>query len=151
MSSQQNELSGSSSEEEELGVEKRVKFPSVKLKDYVTYNTRCLKEPHHGSPDFNTASPTLVQGKTPYPIVNYISDDQFTPAHQVFLAAVVAGVEPKTYKQAAQDPRWTNAMGSEVDALEINRTWDVVDLPVGKEAINNKWVYKKSSFMPMVR
>ena len=131
-----------SNEEEELGVGKRVRRPSVRLQGYVTYNAHRLEEPHHDSPDFDSASSILVQGKTPYPLINYISDEQFSPAHQVFLAAVVAGVEPTSHKQAMNDPRWTNAMGSEVDALEVNRTWDIVDLPPGKVAINNKWVYK---------
>lgn len=142
ISSLVNETSGLSSEENELGVGKRVKFPSVKLKGYVTYNARCQEKSHHVSPDFNADSSTPVQGKTPYPLTNYISDDKFSSAHQVFLAVVVAAVEPTSYKQAIQDPRWTGAMGTEVDALEVNRTWDVVDLPPGKEAINNKWVYK---------
>ena len=131
-----------SNEEEELGVGKRVRRPYVRLQGYVTYNANRLEEPHHDSPDFDSASSILVQGKTPYPLTNYISDDQFSPAHQVFLAAVVAGVEPTSHKQAMNDPRWTNAMGSEVDALEVNRTWDIVDLPPCKVAINNKWVYK---------
>lgn len=28
-----------------------------------------------------------------------------------------------------------------MDALEISRTWDVVDLPPGKKAIGSKWVF----------
>lgn len=33
-------------------------------------------------------------------------------------------------------------MGSEIGALEDSHTWDIVDLPPGNEAINNKWVFK---------
>ncbi|CAA7019514.1 unnamed protein product [Microthlaspi erraticum] len=33
-------------------------------------------------------------------------------------------------------------MGTEVDALEQKRTWDICDLPPGKEALGCLWVYK---------
>ncbi|XP_019101779.1 PREDICTED: uncharacterized protein LOC109133252 [Camelina sativa] len=97
---------------EELGVGKRMKYPSVRLHGYVTYNAHCLEDSHHAPSDYDTASSTPVQGKTPYPLTNYISDDNFSTAHQVFLAALVEAIEPTSYKQAIQDPRWTNAMGT---------------------------------------
>jgi len=33
-------------------------------------------------------------------------------------------------------------MEKEIDALMTNDTWEYVDLPPGKTAISNKWVYK---------
>jgi hypothetical protein len=33
-------------------------------------------------------------------------------------------------------------MKEEMDSLENNQTWDLVQLPVGKRALQNKWVYK---------
>jgi len=33
-------------------------------------------------------------------------------------------------------------MNKEIDALMSNNTWELVDLPPGKKAITNKWVYK---------
>lgn len=33
-------------------------------------------------------------------------------------------------------------MTKEIDALESNNTWSVVDLPPGKEALGSMWVYK---------
>lgn len=38
--------------------------------------------------------------------------------------------------------RWREAMNSELASLKENRTWSLVDLPAGRKAINNKWVYK---------
>ena len=33
-------------------------------------------------------------------------------------------------------------MNSELDALELNHTWEVTALPPGKNAIGCKWIYK---------
>ncbi|KAL0385516.1 UNVERIFIED_CONTAM: Retrovirus-related Pol polyprotein from transposon RE1 [Sesamum radiatum] len=33
-------------------------------------------------------------------------------------------------------------MQQEIQVLEKNQTWDIVDLPIGKKAIGCKWVYK---------
>ncbi|KAL1196033.1 Retrovirus-related Pol polyprotein from transposon RE1 [Cardamine amara subsp. amara] len=128
--------------EPEMGIGKREKISSVRLKGYVTYATRCTKETHHAQSDFNSASSSTVSGNTPYPLTNYICDDNFSPAHQAFLAVVVENIEPTSYKQAMKDPRWNNAMGCEIGSLEESRTWDIVDLSPGKVALNNKWVYK---------
>ena len=33
-------------------------------------------------------------------------------------------------------------MAKEIEALEHNNTWSLVELPPGKKPINFKWVYK---------
>ncbi|XP_019226927.1 PREDICTED: uncharacterized protein LOC109208296 [Nicotiana attenuata] len=50
--------------------------------------------------------------------------------------------EPNSFKEAVKDKRWIQAMQQEVKALEDNRTWEVVPIPVGKFIIGSKWVYK---------
>ena len=35
------------------------------------------------------------------------------------------------------------AMVEEMDALDKNEAWDIVDLPTGRKAIDKKWVFKK--------
>ena len=84
-----------------------------------------------------------MPGKTQvlYPITDYISDDQFSEHHKASLAAVSAGVIPKNCKEAFADKRWNKAVKGEVHALELNCTWDVVDLPPGKKSIGSKWVF----------
>ena len=37
------------------------------------------------------------------------------------------------------------AMDEEIGAIEKSKTWELVDLPEGKEAIGVKWVYKTKS------
>lgn len=50
--------------------------------------------------------------------------------------------EPSSYLEASTDPNWVKAMDQELKALSDNKTWEVVDLPLGKKAIGCKWVYK---------
>nr|GEY62094.1 putative reverse transcriptase, RNA-dependent DNA polymerase [Tanacetum cinerariifolium] len=57
-------------------------------------------------------------------------------------AAITNNDEPKSFKQAAQDARWREAMQKEVKALKKNGTWALEYLPEGKRAIDLKWVYK---------
>ena len=38
--------------------------------------------------------------------------------------------------------KWEQWMKEEMDSLVKNQTWDLVKLPVGKRALQNKWVYK---------
>lgn len=33
-------------------------------------------------------------------------------------------------------------MGNEVEALEDNNTWEMVELPPGKKLIGSKWVFR---------
>ncbi|KAI3776447.1 hypothetical protein L1987_46232 [Smallanthus sonchifolius] len=61
---------------------------------------------------------------------------------QPFLTAIDSFDEPKTFKQAAQDPKWQEAMKNEIHALEQNNTWSLQELPAGKKPIDSKWIYK---------
>ncbi|XP_074291421.1 uncharacterized protein LOC141618213 [Silene latifolia] len=59
-----------------------------------------------------------------------------------FIAAIDATKEPRNYAEAIQKDEWKIAMAKEIDALEKNGTWKIVDLPKGKRPIGCKWVYK---------
>ena len=38
--------------------------------------------------------------------------------------------------------KWEKGMKEEMDSLVNNHTWDLVQLPARKRALQNKWVYK---------
>ena len=53
--------------------------------------------------------------------------------------------EPKTYKQAIKGQhaeQWNKAMFEEISSLNSHQTWDLVDLPDGRNLVGCKWVYK---------
>eukprot|EP00253_Pinus_taeda_P022296 PITA_22296 len=50
--------------------------------------------------------------------------------------------DPIHFEDAIKDKKWIEAMDEEMNAIERNKTWDLVDLPKGKKVIGVKWVYK---------
>ncbi|GKV03503.1 hypothetical protein SLEP1_g15792 [Rubroshorea leprosula] len=50
--------------------------------------------------------------------------------------------EPKTFTHAVKSEHWQEAMRKDITALEQNGTWTLERLPLGKQAIDSKWVYK---------
>lgn len=50
--------------------------------------------------------------------------------------------EPTNYNEAAEKSEWVEAMKAEIDAIERNKTWELVDLPKSKKAIGVKWVFR---------
>ena len=50
--------------------------------------------------------------------------------------------DPVSFDEAAKEDVWIKAMDEEIDSIERNNTWDLVDLPEGKNSIGVKWVYK---------
>lgn len=126
---------------ESLGRGMREKAKPAALKDYYLYNVTT-------SPDGNThltpSSPPSSNGSgnSLYPLSDYIADSQFSPSHRAFLATITSNTEPKIFKEAMQLKVWKDSVGKEIVALEDSHTWDITDLPPGKEAIGYLWVFK---------
>lgn len=59
-----------------------------------------------------------------------------------FMSALTTKQDPVHYKDAVQQDEWVTSMNSEIDALEVNNTWQIVELPPGKTPIGCKWLYK---------
>ena len=51
-------------------------------------------------------------------------------------------IQPTCFENAIKDKEWVDAMNNEVDVIERNQTWDLVDLPDDKNSIGVKWVFK---------
>jgi len=55
----------------------------------------------------------------------------------------VAIYEPAGYEEALKDIKWKKAMEEEMSMIQKNKTWDLVDRPVGRKVIGVKWIYRR--------
>ena len=56
--------------------------------------------------------------------------------------------EPMNYEEATMGPnsnKWLEAMKSEIGSMYENKVWTLVDLPDDRQAIENKWIFKKKT------
>ena len=56
--------------------------------------------------------------------------------------------EPSNYEEAMAGPdsdKWLEAMKSEIGSMYENKVWTLVDLPDDRQAIGNKWIFKKKT------
>jgi len=56
--------------------------------------------------------------------------------------------EPTNYEEAMMNPdsdKWLEAMKSEIGSMYENKVWTLVDLPDDRQAIENKWIFKKKT------
>jgi hypothetical protein len=51
-------------------------------------------------------------------------------------------IEPENYQEAFGDKAWQEAMKEELEVIEKNNTWELVERPIDKPVIGVKWVYK---------
>ena len=91
--------------------------PPVKLRDYVSQQVM-------------------------YPIQDFISYNTVSPTYRAYLGNITNQMEPTNFSEANQSPTWRKAMNEELQALEKNNTWDIVNLPKNKKPVGCKWVYK---------
>ena len=56
--------------------------------------------------------------------------------------------EPTSYGEAmvgTDSNKWLGAMKSEIGSMYENKVWTLVDLPNDRQAIKNKWIFKKKT------
>ena len=56
--------------------------------------------------------------------------------------------EPTNYEEAMMSPdstKWLEAMKSEMGSMYENKVWTLVDLSDDRQAILNKWIFKRKT------
>jgi Reverse transcriptase (RNA-dependent DNA polymerase) len=76
-----------------------------------------------------------------YPITNYVSTKNLNQPLKDFSEKVLSLEIPRNIDEALKDPKWVQAMDIEMNALNKNVTWSLVELPKGKKSVGCKWVY----------
>jgi hypothetical protein len=73
----------------------------------------------------------------------YLRSNRYSPS--LYYLLLINFGEPKCYEEEMQvdtKRKWEQGMKEEMDSLVNNHTWDLVQFPAGKRALQNKWVYK---------
>src|SRR3954466_16416372 len=47
--------------------------------------------------------------------------------------------------EGPESKKWLEAMKSEIDSMYTNKVWTLVDIPEDREAVENKWIFKKNT------
>ena len=50
--------------------------------------------------------------------------------------------DPLTFEEVVEEDVWAQAMDEEIECIEKNQTWELVDVPKDKDVISFKWIYK---------
>ena len=97
-------------------------------------------------------SPMRVGDDSPPSFLNERSMPRARSLHEIYedteriedltLFCLFADCEPVAFEEAAQNPKWRDAMDEEIKSIEKNDTWELTSLPAGHKPIGVKWVYK---------
>jgi hypothetical protein len=73
--------------------------------------------------------------------------ERYTPSHFCSKFSLsITDDDPRTVREAmdSEDGNiWKKAMDEEMEALDKNEAWDLVEFPTRRNPIGNKWVFKK--------
>ena len=88
--------------------------------------------------DFDQGQPTNVRrsAREPVPSTRYPSSEYVT---------ITECGEPENFSEVkthVEKEKWLKAIQDEMKSLHDNHTYELVDLPKGKRALKNKWVYR---------
>ncbi|KAL8132887.1 hypothetical protein AgCh_008385 [Apium graveolens] len=92
--------------------------------------------------DYSIPGHNSCSSVSKYPISSFVSCHSFYPQYSAFRAKIISIKEPTSFAKAVLDSNWITNMNKDLEALESNKTWTLVSLPVGKKTIGCKWVFK---------
>ena len=79
-----------------------------------------------------------VRECTKHPINRYVSYSRLSPNYKAFLADLDTVKIPKNIEEALSDPKWRKAVEYELQALQKNETWSIVQFPKGTRTVDCK-------------
>ena len=78
---------------------------------------------------------------TQNPISNFTSLHRLSSTYRAFITQMSFVEIPNTIQEALRDENCRKAINEEMQALEKNENWDIVELPKGKKTVGCKWIF----------
>jgi hypothetical protein len=137
---------------------KEVSGRKVEL-DEITVSTPLLESSSSQEPVPVTTTPTSEEAND----IDHETSDQFsteprrstrirsTPewyGNPILEVMLLDHDEPTNYEEAMMSPdsaKWLEAMKSEIGSMYENKVWTLVDLADDRQAIENKWIFKRKT------
>lgn len=69
-------------------------------------------------------------------------NSSFSPECACFMSVLNKVKEPDSIIEGLNDHNWKLAMDNKINVLMSRETWELVDLPINRETIGCKWVFK---------
>ncbi|GJV64548.1 retrovirus-related pol polyprotein from transposon TNT 1-94 [Tanacetum coccineum] len=118
--------------------------------DYILIDEHGAEVRNLVEPDQPTNKPgpstTLVregrQRRTPSYLQDYVTGDDIDLDEEQVNAVEIAHNDPVHYEEAVKESKWKIAMDREIEMIEKNQTWCLVELPKDAKCIGVKWVFK---------
>ena len=96
---------------------------------------------NHGLP-ITLRKGTRESTKKPlYPLSHFVSFQRFSLNQKSFLSTLSTIPIPNSLSEALSKREWRLSKEAEMDALQKNETWELVDQPSGKKPMGCKWVF----------
>lgn len=95
-------------------------------------STKGIPKPSY-EPNFNS--------KSKYPISDYVSTCRLSKSFTCTVNQLSSVSIPRNLQEALLDQQWKKAMDEEMDALQRNSTWELVDKPHGYRIVGCRWVF----------
>ena len=75
-------------------------------------------------------------------MLDYESGEGLSDEDTLNVMMTVIDTDPLSFEEAARSKKWRNAMMKEMESIEKNKTWELVDAPNGVKPIGVKWIFK---------
>lgn len=82
-----------------------------------------------------------LNAKGKYPVNNYVSQHHLAKSHALLVKELDVVTIPVNVEEDFKDSRWKKAINDEMEALQKNNMWDLVNPPHGVKMVGCKWVF----------
>ncbi|KAG7578674.1 Integrase catalytic core [Arabidopsis thaliana x Arabidopsis arenosa] len=130
--------------EEDCENEERIerRDESIERQESIETETEEAEEETEHREQTETTQPKLRASQRQVSKPKYLSDYVLLSEIESEYLLSIINEEPWDYQEAKESIEWKKACEEEIASITKNKTWNLVDLPVGAKAIGLKWVFK---------